>query len=114
MEDHMKVTVKKLKDQEKQAEGRIEKLERQVLSSLETSLEARITKLEDEIDRRVHNEVHVVERSMNSKIVDSVSETVKVVGSGWKVPFFFMLILDAGIAYVLYRWLQQMKKSHLL
>ena len=114
VEDHMRNTVGKLQAQEKQADNRIDELERLVVKNVESSMKKRISALESDMERHIENHAGDVERTLNAKISESVDVAASMGGSGWRFPFFLLLIFDGIAVYALWQWYFKIRKSHLL
>lgn len=114
VDDHVRVTLEKLAAQEDSSEGRIDALERKVVSNVEDSLSQRIATLEQAMRDAVQKRISTVENRYMSKLGDVVSEKVDGAGRGWTLPFVFLVVVDV-VAFVLVRaWYVKFKKSHLL
>lgn len=112
VEDHMKVTVTKLKQSEAISEGRLDELEKKVSGRIADGMDSRIAQLENNLDESIVHRLSAVEGVLNNKI----SATVKSLpgAGGWKLPFLFLFLMFVGSAVGLYQWYKIMvKKSHL-
>ena len=114
VEDHMRNTVGKLQAQEKQADNRIDELERLVVKNVESSMKKRISALESDMERHIENHAGDVERTLNAKISESVDVAAGMGGSGGDSRSFLLLIFDGIAVYALWQWYFKIRKSHLL
>ncbi|TDH65027.1 uncharacterized protein CCR75_002108 [Bremia lactucae] len=62
---------------------------------------------------RVQSSVSVVRDHMDSRLKESVMETAAQ-SSGWKTPFFIVLLIIAGLTAVGYQKYQALRKTHFL
>ena len=100
VEDHMKVTVSKLQSQEAISEGRLDELEKKVLNSVQGSIGEQVDR---SVDHIVANQMGKVENLLKDKIQNTVSKTVSKM-SGWKWPFFFLLVIMGGGFFGMQQW----------
>mmetsp|Transcript_14555 Transcript_14555/g.45058 ORF Transcript_14555/g.45058 Transcript_14555/m.45058 type:complete len:430 (+) Transcript_14555:67-1356(+) len=114
VDDHVRVTLEKLARQEDSSEGRIDALERKVVSNVEDSLSQRIASLEQAMRDAVQKRISTVENRYMSRLGDVVSEKVDGAGRGWTLPFVFLVVVDV-VAFALARaWYLKFRKTHLL
>ena len=116
VDDHVRTTVEKLGKQESAAEKRIDVLESQVLSNVESSLTDRIANLEGAMRDAVQKRMKSVEQSTVNTITATVSDKLKAMpsGGGWTKPFLFLVVVDVIAFALVYKWYQKFKKDHLL
>lgn len=90
-------TIGKLREQEAQDEQRIRELERIVNAKLDAKVKDSMGDIHEKIDKTIKK-----------------SAEKAGAGGGWKLPFFFIIVLLAGIGGFGYKKYQELRKSHLL
>ena len=97
------------------SQDRVKLLESTVLTGVESKMERRITNLEKQLDRKVQRTVNKAQKSTQDEI-DNMKEYAEknYDGSGWRMPFFFLMIIVLGVAIMGYRHYRYLIKSHLL
>jgi mannose-binding lectin 2 len=113
IEDHIKVTTSKLSAQEAISEGRIDEIEKSIKSSITNDVQGSINMLSNNMDEQLLDRIKNVEGVLHEKITESMDGAVANMG-GWKLPFFFLLIIMIIGAFSLYKWYEKLKKTHML
>ena len=108
-------TIQKLQKQEDMIEDRVKLLESTVLTGVESKMERRITNLEKQLDRKVQRTVTKAKKDTQDEI-DNMKEYAEknYDGSGWRLPFVFLVFLVIGAGFMGYRHYRYLIKSHLL
>eukprot|EP00518_Triparma_eleuthera_P016576 CAMPEP_0197547178 /NCGR_PEP_ID=MMETSP1320-20131121/1581_1 /TAXON_ID=91990 /ORGANISM="Bolidomonas sp., Strain RCC2347" /LENGTH=411 /DNA_ID=CAMNT_0043106895 /DNA_START=158 /DNA_END=1393 /DNA_ORIENTATION=+ len=108
-------TISKLQKQEDMIEDRVKLLESTVLTGVESKMERRITNLEKQLDRKVQRTVNKAQKSTQDEI-DNMKEYAEKISdnSGWRMPFFFLMLVVIGVGIMGYRHYRYLIKSHLL
>jgi mannose-binding lectin 2 len=91
-------TIKKLRDQEAEDTKRIAELETWVSSKVSERVATTVDAIRDQVDERL------------TKTVQETAER----SSGWKMPFFALVLVLGGVVAGAYKKYQDLRKSHLL
>ena len=51
---------------------------------------------------------------MSDKISESMGDAMAGMSGSWKLPFFILFAMMAAAGVGLYKWYQQLKKTHML
>jgi lectin, mannose-binding 2 len=113
IEDHMKITTGKLQAQEAISEGRIDELEKKIKNSISSDVSGKLSQLTNSMDDQVMSRIKQVEEGMKQKISESM-DSVEGLGGGWKLPFFILFFMMCMGGFGLFKWYQQLKKTHML
>jgi len=114
LDDHITVSTKKLADQEGNLEARVNALEKKLLANVEGHVESKVHLLESSVKKTIGESLVHAERSLTTKLSETVTEKVQTVSGRWKVPFAILLCLMIAAAIAFYRWYQKLKKMHIL
>ena len=91
-------TITKLREREAEDTKRIAELEAWVNGRVTEKVQSTITEIREQVDE---------------KLQSTVQETAKK-SSGWKTPFFLLLLVIGGVLATFYKKYQDLRKSHLL
>lgn len=91
-------TINKMKSEEEEDLERIRELEQWV---------------NGQVNERVKSTVDNVREKVGKTLERTVTETIEK-SSGWKLPFFLLLVIISGAVAFVYKKYQDLKKSHLL
>lgn len=114
IEDHIKITTTKLQAQEAISEGRIDELEHKIKGSISQDVSGKLSQLSNNMDEQVMDKIRQVEEGMKLKITESMDGAVQGLGGGWKLPFFILFFMMCLAGGGLFKWYQQLKKTHML
>ena len=114
-DDHVKTTVNKLAEAETNSEGRIAKLEAQILTNVESSMKGRLDKLERQVSSRLKRAIGTQTLvRLDRNLTASIEQAVSGAGRHWRWPFLIIILLQGAAAYYAVGWWKKFKKTHML
>ncbi|TFJ81546.1 hypothetical protein NSK_006798 [Nannochloropsis salina CCMP1776] len=112
LQDHIANTIRKLQSQEDVSEARIVALEQELFKSVEGTVEERLKSVEGSISNAMAHRVAAIETNLHSKVNTVMAAAGS--GGGGRWPMIFMCLLLALCMFQMYRWVERLKKSHIL
>ncbi|CAM9749179.1 unnamed protein product [Scytosiphon promiscuus] len=117
--DSLKETIESLAQAERDAETRLEDLEENLSRSVMQALEARVAKLEVQMQTSVSRSLN---KHVNQQVYDRLEEDVGVkltehvgkMSASWRWPFYALLAVVMGMVALSFSKYKQLKKQHLL
>uniref|UniRef100_I2CP59 Lectin, mannose-binding 2 n=1 Tax=Nannochloropsis gaditana (strain CCMP526) TaxID=1093141 RepID=I2CP59_NANGC len=112
IQDHIANTIRKLQSQEDVSEARIVALEQELFKSVEGTVEERLKSVEGSISNAMAHRVAAIETNLHSKVNTVMAAAGS--GGGGRWPVIVMCLLLALCMFQMYRWVERLKKSHIL
>lgn len=118
IQDHISNTIRKLQSQEDSSEDRIAALEHELYKSVEGTVEERLKSVEGSISNAMAHRVAAIETNLHSKVQSVIAaagggEMGGGGGGGRWTLIVFCLVLGLCM-FQIYRWVERLKKSHIL
>ena len=104
-DDHVQSTVGKLREAENDAAERIGMLEKKIVATVSDSMTGRLDALERSVTGRIKRAVTTNSLvKLDRNLTTSIQQKVSSMGSGWRRPFFFIMLVQGAAAYYAWKW----------